>query len=60
MIESKSIERSFRFTEDVYEQLKEISERECVSVSNLVRLSVNRFLKEYAGNVDLMEIVTKD
>lgn len=54
------IERSYRFDESVYEELKEIAQHENVTVAQLVRLSVSRFLKEYTESVDLMEIVIKD
>lgn len=51
------IERSYRFEESVYEELKEIAQHENVTVAQLVRLSVSRFLKDYTDSVDLMEIV---
>lgn len=54
------IERSYRFDESVYEELKEIAQHENVTVAQLVRLSVARFLKDYTESVDLMEIVIKD
>lgn len=54
------IERSYRFEESVYEELKEIAQRENVTVAQLVRLSVSRFLKDYTDSVDLMEIVIND
>lgn len=53
------IERSFRFEDSVYGELKEIAERENVTIAQLVRLSVSRFLREYTGCVDLMEVVVK-
>ena len=53
------IERSFRFEDSVYGELKEIADRENVTISQLVRLSVNRFLREYTDCVDLMEVVVK-
>lgn len=51
------IERSFRFDDSVYDELKEIAERENVTIAQLVRLSVSRFLREYTDCVDLMEVV---
>lgn len=54
------IERSYRFEESVYEELKEIALHENVTVAQLVRLSVSRFLKDYTDSVDLMEIVIND
>lgn len=54
------IERSYRFEESVYEELKEIAQRENVTVAQLVRMAVSRFLEEYTECVDLMEIVIKD
>lgn len=54
------IERSYRFEESVYEELKEIAQHENVTVAQLVRLSVSRFLKDYTDSVDLMEIVIND
>lgn len=53
------IERSFRFDDSVYDELKEIAERENVTIAQLVRLSVSRFLREYTDCVDLMEVVVK-
>lgn len=54
------IERSYRFEESVYEELKEIAQHENVTVAQLVRLSVSRFLKDYTDSVDLMDIVIDD
>lgn len=54
------IERSYRFEETVYEELKEIAQHENVTVAQLVRVAVSRFLKEYTESVDFMEIVIKD
>lgn len=54
------IERSYRFDETVYEELKEIAQHENVTVAQLVRMAVSRFLKEYTESVDLMEMVIKD
>lgn len=54
------IERSYRFEETVYEKLKEIAQHENMTVAQLVRMAVNRFLKEYTDCVDLMEVVIKD
>lgn len=54
------IERSYRLEESVYEELKEIAQHENVTVAQLVRMAVSRFLKEYTESVDLMEIVIKD
>lgn len=53
------IERSFRFDDSVYDELREIAERENVTIAQLVRLSVSRFLREYTDCVDLMEVVVK-
>lgn len=48
------IERSFRIEEEVYLQLKDISEREQLPISYLLRLAIKRFLDSYYGNI--MEI----
>lgn len=58
--EAHMIERSYRFEESVYEELKEIAQNENVTVAQLVRMAVSRFLKEYTESVDLMEIFIKD
>lgn len=58
--EAHMIERSYRFEESVYEELKEIAQHENVTVAQLVRMAVSRFLKEYTESVDLMEIFIKD
>lgn len=58
--EAHMIERSYRFEESVYEELKEIAQHEHVTVAQLVRMAVSRFLKEYTESVDLMEIFIKD
>lgn len=54
------IERSYRFEKTVYEELKEIAQHENMTVAQLVRMAVSRFLKEYTDCVDLMEVVIKD
>lgn len=54
------IERSYRFEETVYEELKEIAQHENMTVAQLVRMAVSRFLKEYTDCVDLMKVVIKD
>ena len=50
------IERSFRIDEAMYEQLKEISERENLPVSYLVRVAISQFLNAYSDSIDLMKI----
>lgn len=50
------LERSFRLSETDYERLKEISAIEDVSVSQLIRMALKRFIAEYE-DVDLMEIL---
>ena len=54
------IERSFRFDENTYMQLKEIADVECVTVSQLVRLAVDRLLRQYIDGADLYEVVIND
>lgn len=49
------IERSFRIDESMYEQLKEISERENLPVSYLVRVAISQFLGAYSDSIDLMK-----
>lgn len=52
------IERSFRIDEVMYEQLKEISERENLPVSYLVRVAISQFLNGYFDSIDLMKMNT--
>ena len=50
------IERSFRIDEAVYGQLKEISERESLPVSYLVRVAISQFLSAYSDSIGLMKM----
>ena len=50
------IERSFRIDESMYEQLKEISERENLPVSYLVRVAIAQFLNAYSDSIDLVKM----
>lgn len=50
------IERSFRIDEDMYEKLMEISKREKLPVSYLVRVAISRFLKAYFDSVDVLKM----
>lgn len=50
------IERSFRIDEAMYEQLKEISERENLPVSYLVRVAISQFLNAYFDSIDLVKM----
>lgn len=50
------IERSFRIDEAMYEQLKEISERENLPVSYLVRVAISQFLDAYSDSIDLVKM----
>lgn len=50
------IERSFRLEEDVYDQLKEISETENLPVSYLVRLAMAQFLNAYYGSTAVIDM----
>lgn len=52
------IERSFRIEEEVYLQLKDISEREQLPISYLLRLAIKRFLNTYYGKI--VEIESED
>ena len=47
------IERSFRIDEVMYEQLKEISDRENLPVSYLVRVAI---LNAYSDSIDLVKM----
>lgn len=50
------IERSFRIDEVMYEQLREISERENLPVSYLVRVAISQFLNAYSDSIDLVRM----
>ena len=54
------IERSFRFDEEFYEVMKEIADAEGITVSQLVRMCVKRFVREYYESVDFMEVIMND
>lgn len=50
------IERSFRIDESMYEQLKEIGERENLPISYLVRIAISQFLNGYFNSFDLVKM----
>ena len=52
------IERSFGIDDLDYEKMKEISKRENIPISVLVRTAIRRLLKEYEDDVDFVEIVS--
>lgn len=54
------IERSFRFDEKVYDELREISKQNDMTIAQLVRLAVKRFLADYYECDDLVEVIMKD
>lgn len=54
------IERSFRFEDDLYEVMKEIADAEGITVSQLLRMCVKRFVREYYESVDFMEVILDD
>ncbi|UVY46982.1 MAG: Transcriptional regulator, RHH-like, CopG [Bacteriophage sp.] len=54
------IERSFRIPDDVYMKLKEISERENVRISDIVRTAIRRFVANYEDSIDFVDAVMKD
>ena len=49
------VERSFRIDESMYEQLKEISDVECLPISYLVRVAISQFLNSYFSGMRIME-----
>lgn len=48
------VERSFRIDEQTYTCLKEISLKETVPVSYLVRLALRRLLDDYVDGFDIL------
>lgn len=50
------IERSFRIDESMYEQLKEIGDRENIPISYLVRVAISQFLNAYSDSIDLVKM----
>lgn len=53
------IERSVRFKDEDYEKLREISERENLPISYLVRISIAQFINGYEGSIKLVESENK-
>lgn len=50
------VERSFRIEESMYEQLREIAERENLPISYIVRVALAQFVDAYTGSVDLVKM----